>query len=439
MPLRAVTAHAISYVSGEEEMEGFVASPSLAEGESRPGILLIHDWTGLQEDARERAIQIAEELGYVCFAADVYGKGVRPSNPQECGVQAGLYRKDRSLFRQRLKDALEQLKEIPGCHPNQLAAIGYCFGGTGVLELARSGADLRGVVSFHGGLDSPTPEDGAHIRSKVLVLHGAEDPFVSQENLQAFVQEMRQWQVDWQMIQYGGAVHSFTKKEAGENAASGSAYHPQADRRSWAHMKAFFKEIFLHAEGGWSSLFDERSLTGWVQKNGTATYRVEDRCIVGKTSDGSPNSFLCSSRDYQDFELVYEVQVDEALNSGVQIRSRSLPAFNHGRVHGPQVEIASNGNAGWIYGEALGTGWLTEDREDETARGAFRNGAWNHFRILAQGNRIQTWVNDIPVADYQGDAESFKEGFIGLQVHGIARDQGPYEVRWRNLYLRALK
>ena len=94
-------------------------------------------------------------------------------------------------------------------------------------------------------------------------------------------------------------------------------------------------------------------------------------------------------------------------------------------MHGPQVEIASNGNAGWIYGEALGTGWLTEDREDETARGAFRNGAWNHFRILAQGNRIQTWVNDIPVADYQGDAESFKEGFIGLQVHGIARDQGP--------------
>ena len=231
-------------------MEGFVASPSLAEGEFRPGILLIHDWTGLQEDARERAIQIAEELGYVCFAADVYGKGVRPSNPQECGVQAGLYRKDRSLFRQRLKDALEQLKKIPGCHPNQLAAIGYCFGGTGVLELARSGADLRGVVSFHGGLDSPTPEDGTHIRSKVLVLHGAEDPFVSQENLQAFVQEMRQWQVDWQMIQYGGAVHSFTKKEAGENAASGSAYHPQADRRSWAHMKAFFKEIFPHAEGG---------------------------------------------------------------------------------------------------------------------------------------------------------------------------------------------
>ncbi len=132
----------------------------------------------------------------------MYGKECARPAPQECGVQAGLYRKDRSLFRQRLTDALEQLKKIPGCHPNQLAAIGYCFGGTGVLELARSGADLRGVVSFHGGLDSPTPEDGAHIRSKVLVLHGAEDPFVSQENLQAFVQEMRQWQVDWQMIQW---------------------------------------------------------------------------------------------------------------------------------------------------------------------------------------------------------------------------------------------
>ena len=437
--LHGAVTQSLTYLSGDAEMEGFVASPPLEEGEFRPGVLLIHDWTGLQDYARERAVQIADELGFVCFAADVYGKGVRPANPQECGVQAGLYRGNRSLFRQRLKDALEQLKAIPGCHPNQLAAIGYCFGGTGVIELARSGADLQGVVSFHGGLDSPTPEDGAHIQCKVLVLHGADDPFVPGEQLDAFVAEMNQWKVDWQMVQYGGAVHSFTKKEAGSNPASGSAYHPEADRRSWAHMKGFFDELFPRASGGWVSLFDDQSLTGWVQHNGTATYRVEDGCIVGKTSDGSPNSFLCTNRDYQDFELEYAVKVDVELNSGVQIRSRSLDAFKSGRVHGPQVEIASNGNAGWLYGEALETGWLTQERTDEVARAAFRPGEWNHFRIKAQGYRLRTWVNGIPVADYTGDAQSFKQGFIGLQVHGIQPGQGPYEVRWKDLYLRQLE
>ena len=179
----AAQTRSVSYESAGATMQGFVAIPELQEGEFRPGILLIHDWTGLQQYAKDRARQIANELGYVCFAADVYGKGVRPENPQECGVQARIYRGDRTLFRKRLNDALAELRKLPGCHPNQIAAIGYCFGGTGVIELARSGADVQGVVSFHGGLDSPNPEDGQNIKSKVLVLHGADDPFVSKDNI----------------------------------------------------------------------------------------------------------------------------------------------------------------------------------------------------------------------------------------------------------------
>ena len=297
---------------------------------------------------------------------------------------------------------------------------------------------MLGVVSFHGGLDSPNPSDGENIRAKVLVLHGAEDPFVSKENVDAFAAEMTQWNVDWQMISYGGAVHSFTKKESGDNKASGAAYDADADRRSWKHMRQFFSEVLPNGKKGWSSLFDGQTLRGWSQKNGTAGYTVEKGVILGTTSEGSPNSFLCTTRDYRDFELTFEVKVDDDLNSGVQIRSRSLETFKSGRVHGPQVEISTNGNAGWVYGEALGGGWLSQDRSDEKARGAFNKGEWNKYRVSAQGNRIRTWINGIPVANLEGDEESFKEGFIRLQVHGVKRDTGPFEVRWRNIYLKSL-
>ncbi len=189
---------------------------------------------------------------------------------------------------------------------------------------------------------------------------------------------------------------------------------------------------------GWLALFDGRTLDGWVQHNGTATYRVEDDCIVGKTNEGSPNSFLCTKKDYADFELTFEVLVDDALNSGVQIRSASKPEFHNGRVHGPQVEIATNGTAGQIYGEALGTGWLSEDLSNPAARAAFMRGEWNTYRVLCVGKSIKTWVNGVAVADLV-DAKSGKStGFIGLQVHGIAKGTGPYEVRWRKIYLKEL-
>ena len=191
-------------------------------------------------------------------------------------------------------------------------------------------------------------------------------------------------------------------------------------------------------DGEWVSLFDGKTLDGWEQKNGTATYRAEDGCVVGKTTEGSPNSFLCTPKDYGDFELKFEVKVDDALNSGVQIRSQSKPEFNNGRVHGPQVEIAVNGSAGRVYGEGLKTGWLSPE-SDEKAKAAFKKGEWNRFLVRCEGKRIRTWVNDVPVIDFEEDKTGMSSGFIGLQVHGIKKGTGPYEVRWRNILIRQLK
>jgi hypothetical protein len=188
---------------------------------------------------------------------------------------------------------------------------------------------------------------------------------------------------------------------------------------------------------GWKSLFNGRDLTGWAQKNGTAKYTVEDGCVVGTTNEGSPNSFLCTERDYGDFELVFEVKVDDRLNSGVQIRSHSKPDFKTGRVHGPQVEIATNGTAGRIYDEGRRGKWLDADAtNDAKAKAAFKKGEWNKYRVRCEGNRMQTWVNDVPVADVRDDMDA--TGFIGLQVHGIPKGQGPYQVRWRGIYVREL-
>jgi hypothetical protein len=192
-------------------------------------------------------------------------------------------------------------------------------------------------------------------------------------------------------------------------------------------------------DDGWVPLFNGKNLDGWVQKNGTATYRVEDNMIVGKTTEGSPNSFLCTVKDYGDFELKFEVKLDDELNSGVQIRSQSKPEVKNGRVHGPQVEIATDGNAGFIYGEALGDGWLSKDRDDPKARAAFKKDEWNRFLVKAQGKSIKTWINDVPIADLVDDTTGMTTGFIGLQVHGIKKGTGPYEVRWRNLFIKELK
>jgi dienelactone hydrolase len=147
-------------------------------------------------------------------------------------------------LRARVNAGLDALRRQPLVDPKRIAAIGYCFGGTTVIELARSSADISGVVCFHGGLDSPTPADGKNIKCKVLVCHGADDPFSSPQDIAAFENEMRQGGVDWQLIKYGGAVHSFTQPNAGNDNSKGAAYNEKADKRSWEAMKQFFAEIF---------------------------------------------------------------------------------------------------------------------------------------------------------------------------------------------------
>ena len=247
----AVQTEFVEYTDGDVVLEGFVAwDPEQISG-SAPGVLVVHQWMGLSDYEQSRCKQLAE-LGYVAFAADIYGKGKRPANPQQAAEFAGVYKNDRDLYRRRLKLGLEQLRAQKGVAKDQIAAIGYCFGGTGVLELARSGADVDGVVSFHGGLDSPSPEDGEQIQAKVLICHGADDPFVPAEGIEAMQAEFNAADVDWQMVIYSDAVHSFTQKSAGDDESRGAAYNKKADERSWKAMRVFFDELFF------DKLFNER-------------------------------------------------------------------------------------------------------------------------------------------------------------------------------------
>lgn len=232
----------VEYRQGDAVLAGYLAYDDATRGK-RPGVLVVHEWNGLGPYVQKRVEQLAR-LGYVAFGADIYGKGIRPATREESAKTAGKYRSDRQLLRDRARAGLDELRKQPMVDTGRLAAIGYCFGGTTVLELARSGADLRGVVSFHGGLDTPNPADAKNIRAKVLVLHGADDPRVPPEQVAAFQDEMRKANVDWYMTMYGSAVHTFTNPEAGNDPSKGNAYNEKADRRSWEAMKQFFVEIF---------------------------------------------------------------------------------------------------------------------------------------------------------------------------------------------------
>ena len=239
-PAKIVT-QTVAYQQGGVTLEGYLAYDDARAGK-QPGVLVVHQWMGLTDYEQNRAVMLAQ-LGYVAFCADIYGKGVRPQSIKDAGTEATKYKTDRALLRQRVQTGLEQLKGNPRVDSARVAAIGYCFGGTAVIELARSGAALNGVVSFHGGLDSPTPTDGKNIQCKVLACHGGDDPFVPAKDLAAFEDEMRAANVDWRLIKYGGAVHSFTQPMA-DGSLPGAKYNERADRRSWLDMKNFFAEIF---------------------------------------------------------------------------------------------------------------------------------------------------------------------------------------------------
>ena len=234
----------VEYRDGNVVLEGLLAwDDAIAKA---PGVLIVHQWMGRTDYEEARAKQLAKQ-GFVAFALDIYGKGVRPNTTQEAGKLAGVYKNDRSLYRRRLQAGLEQLQGQGMVDRQKIAAIGYCFGGTGVLELARSGAEINGVVSFHGGLDSLHPEEAKKIKAKVLICHGADDPFVPTKDIEAMKKEFADADVDWQMIYYSEAVHSFTQPMAGNDNSRGAAYQERADKRSWQAMNNFFGEIFQPA------------------------------------------------------------------------------------------------------------------------------------------------------------------------------------------------
>ncbi len=236
----SVREEAIDYRHGETALQGFVAYDDGVEGK-RPGVLVVHEWRGLGDYARSRAKQLAE-LGYLAFAVDMYGKGVLAKDHEEAARLVAPFRSVRKLLRERIAAGLAVLREHPLCDGTRIAAIGYCFGGMSVLELARSGAVVRGVVSFHGGLDTPDPADAKNIQGKVLVCHGADDKNVA-KCIEPFLEEMRAAKVDWYMMSFGNAVHSFTVPTAGNDPSKGSAYDEAADRRSWEATKDFLAEV----------------------------------------------------------------------------------------------------------------------------------------------------------------------------------------------------
>jgi dienelactone hydrolase len=237
----AVTTSSVEYRQGDAVCEGYLAYDD-ALPIQLPGVLVVHDWMGIAPFTRGVCERLAQ-MGYVAFAADIYGKGVRPADAAEAAKTAGIYRADPALMRARALAGLAALLASGRADPARIAVIGYCFGGGVALELARSGAPVAGTVVFHGALATASPAKPGDIKGPVLVLHGADDPNVPAEQVAAFEKEMRDAKVDWQLVKYGNAVHAFTLPAAGNDNSKGAAYNANADRRSWQAMKAFFAEV----------------------------------------------------------------------------------------------------------------------------------------------------------------------------------------------------
>ena len=253
--LSAMTTHAapsdvpietktVTYQIGTDTFEGCVSRPVKLDGASAPGVLVAHDWTGFGPFPRERAEQLAQ-LGYVAFALDMYGKGIHAKNPEEAGKLAGAFYKNPSLFRTRAQAALAELLKQPGVDPERIGAIGFCFGGATVLELARSGANVKGVVTFHGSLKASSPAKEGDIKAKeILVLHGSRDPLVPPADVAGFMDEMNAAKVPFRLVAYPNAVHAFTNPEAGNDPAKPTAYNAPAAEAAYAEMTAFFQRLF---------------------------------------------------------------------------------------------------------------------------------------------------------------------------------------------------
>ena len=234
----------ITYQIGPDTFEGCVSRPVKLAGDSAPGVLVAHDWTGFGPFPRARAEQLAH-LGYIALALDMYGKGIHAKNPEEAGKLAGAFYQTPALFRTRAQAALAELLKQPGVDPARIGAIGFCFGGATVLELARSGANVRGVVTFHGSLKTSSPAKTGDIKAKeILVLHGSRDPLVPPADVAGFMNEMNAAQVLFRLVAYPDAVHAFTNPEAGNDPGKPTAYNAAAAEAAYAEMTAFFQQLF---------------------------------------------------------------------------------------------------------------------------------------------------------------------------------------------------
>jgi len=232
----------VEYQHGGQTLEGTLAWDDAADGK-RPGVLVVHEWWGLDDYARGRAEQLAE-LGYVAFALDMYGKGKLTEHPPEAMQWSGKIRENIDNWRARAAAGLEVLQKHSLVDSQRLAAIGYCFGGATVMHMAYAGMPVAGVVSFHGSLPVADEKQGKQLKARILVCHGAADGFVPEARADEFRKALQAAGADWQMIYYAGAKHSFTNPDADAKGIAAIGYQAEADRRSWAHMRTFFDEIF---------------------------------------------------------------------------------------------------------------------------------------------------------------------------------------------------
>jgi dienelactone hydrolase len=230
----------VEYKDGTQALSGFEIHPTKKSAQ-KPGILILPAWKGIDKHSKDTAESLAK-LGYYAFIADIYGVGNYPKDNAEAGQKAGYYKTNIAEYQKRIALALEQLIKS-GANPDNIVVIGFCFGGTGALEAARSHMKVKGVVSFHGGLGKDSSRKVEPITTKVLVCHGADDPYESKEEIAAFQQEMRDAKADWQMIYYANAVHAFTDPQSGNDNSKGAAYNEKAAKRSFEHMKLFLNEV----------------------------------------------------------------------------------------------------------------------------------------------------------------------------------------------------
>ncbi|HKO76683.1 MAG TPA: dienelactone hydrolase family protein [Flavobacterium sp.] len=230
----------VQYKDGNQILNGFKISP-VKSSTQKPGILILPAWRGIDKLSKDTADKLSK-MGYYAFIADIYGEGNYPKDNNEAGNSAGFYKKNFEAYQKRISLALQQLI-VAGANPENIVVIGYCFGGTGALEAARGHLNVKGVVSFHGGLGKDNLRPTEPITTKVLVCHGADDPFVSSEEVSSFQKEMKDSKADWQMIYYANAVHSFTNPESGTDNSKGAAYNEKASERSFEHFKLFLNEV----------------------------------------------------------------------------------------------------------------------------------------------------------------------------------------------------